>query len=122
MSGPVTTRALAVIVLIGLYLLHTFGELCLSPIGLSAVSKLSPPKFASLMMGVWFMAVSMANKLAGVLSSFYPEEGKPAPVLLGYEVTNLNEFFVIFVVMSAAAGVVLFFLARPISRWSHGRA
>ena len=42
--------------LIGLYLLHTFGELCLSPIGLSAVSKLSPPRFASLMMGVWYLA------------------------------------------------------------------
>jgi len=116
------TTKVSMMWLVGLYLLHTFGELCLSPIGLSAVSKLSPPKFASLMMGVWFLAVSMANKLAGVLSSFYPEEGKAPPVLLGYEVTNMHEFFIIFVVMSAAAGVVLFFLARPISRWSHGRA
>jgi POT family proton-dependent oligopeptide transporter len=108
--------------LIGLYLLHTFGELCLSPIGLSAVSKLSPPKFASLMMGVWYLSSSLANKMAGVLSSFYPEEGRPAPVLLGYEVTTLHEFFIIFVFMSAAAGVVLFLLAKPISKWSHGRA
>ena len=45
----------------------------------------------------------MANKMAGVLSSFYPEEGKAAPVLLGYEVTDLHEFFVIFVALSAAA-------------------
>ena len=60
--------------------------------------------------------------MAGVLSSFYPEQGKPAPVLLGREITDLHEFFVIFVFMSAAAGVVLFLLARPISRWSHGRA
>jgi POT family proton-dependent oligopeptide transporter len=116
------TTKVSMMWLVSLYLLHTFGELCLSPIGLSAVSKLSPPKFASLMMGVWYLASSMANKLAGVLSSFYPEKGKPAPVLLGYEVTNLHEFFIIFVVMSAAAGVVLFLLARPISRWSHGRA
>ena len=108
--------------LVGLYLLHTFGELCLSPIGLSAVSRLSPPRFASLMMGVWYLASSAANKMAGVLSSFYPEAGKPTPVLLGYKVTGLHEFFVIFVAMSAAAGVVLFLLARPISRWSHGRA
>jgi POT family proton-dependent oligopeptide transporter len=107
--------------LIGLYLLHTFGELCLSPIGLSAVSKLSPPRFASLMMGVWYLASSMANKLAGVLSSFYPEEGKAPPVLLGYEITNLHEFFVIFVAMSAVAGALLLLLARPITRWSHGR-
>jgi POT family proton-dependent oligopeptide transporter len=116
------TAKVSMMWLISLYLLHTFGELCLSPIGLSAVSKLSPPKFASLMMGVWYLASSMANKMAGVLSSFYPEEGKPAPVLLGYEVTHLHEFFIIFVVMSAAAGVVLFLLARPISKWSHGRA
>jgi len=116
------TTKVSMMWLVSLYLLHTFGELCLSPIGLSAVSKLSPTKFASLMMGVWYLASSMANKLAGVLSSFYPEEGKPAPVLLGYEVTNLHEFFIIFVVMSAVAGVVLFLLARPISRWSHGRA
>jgi POT family proton-dependent oligopeptide transporter len=108
--------------LVGLYLLHTFGELCLSPIGLSAVSRLSPPKFASLMMGVWYLASAAANKMAGVLSSFYPEAGKPTPVLLGYKVTGLHEFFVIFVAMSAAAGVILFLLARPISKWSHGRA
>jgi POT family proton-dependent oligopeptide transporter len=107
--------------LISLYLLHTFGELCLSPIGLSAVSKLSPPKFASLMMGVWFFAISAANKLAGVLSSFYPEEGKEPPVMLGYEITTLYDFFVIFVVMSAAAGVVLLLLARPLVKWGHGR-
>jgi POT family proton-dependent oligopeptide transporter len=108
--------------LVSLYLLHTFGELCLSPIGLSAVSKLSPPRFASLMMGVWYLSSAAANKMAGVLSSFYPEAGKPAPVLMGYEVTGLHEFFVIFVALSAAAGVLLFLLARPIVKWSHGRA
>ncbi len=107
--------------LVGLYLLHTFGELCLSPIGLSAVSKLSPPKFASLMMGVWYLASSMANKMAGVLSSFYPEEGKPLPVLLGYEIHGLHEFFIVFVGISGVAGVVLFLLARPIVKWGHGR-
>ncbi len=108
--------------LVGLYLLHTFGELCLSPIGLSAVSKLSPPRFASLMMGVWYLASSTANKMAGVLSSFYPEEGKPPSVLLGYEVNDLHAFFLIFVVMALVAGFILFLLAKPISKWSHGRA
>ncbi len=121
-NGVDPTTKVSMLWLISLYLLHTFGELCLSPIGLSAVSKLSPPKFASLMMGVWYLASSMANKMAGVLSSFYPEEGKAPPVLLGYQVTTLHEFFIIFVAMSAAAGLVLFLLARPISRWSHGRA
>ncbi|MCP4572886.1 MAG: peptide MFS transporter [bacterium] len=121
-KGVDPTTKVSMMWLIGLYLMHTFGELCLSPIGLSAVSRLSPARFASLMMGVWYLASSMANKMAGVLSSFYPEEGKPAPVLLGYEITNLHEFFVIFVAMSAVAGALLLVLARPISRWSHGRA
>jgi len=59
--------------LLSLYLIHTFGELCLSPIGLSMVNKLAPVKFASLLMGVWFLSTASANKFAGTLSSFYPE-------------------------------------------------
>ena len=58
--------------LIGMYALHTWGELCLSPIGLSLVNKLAPFKFASLLMAVWFLANAAANKLAGVLSALYP--------------------------------------------------
>jgi proton-dependent oligopeptide transporter, POT family len=59
--------------LVSLYLVHTFGELCLSPIGLSMVNKLAPVKFASLLMGVWFLSTAAANKFAGTLSGFYPE-------------------------------------------------
>ncbi|HQQ95044.1 MAG TPA: peptide MFS transporter [Bacteroidia bacterium] len=59
--------------LVSLYLIHTFGELCLSPIGLSMVNKLAPVKFASLLMGVWFLSTASANKFAGTLSSYYPE-------------------------------------------------
>ncbi len=55
-----------------LYALHTSGELCLSPIGLSLVNKLSPIKFASLLMAVWFTANAFGNKLAGSLSALYP--------------------------------------------------
>lgn len=62
--------------LVSLYTIHTFGELCLSPIGLSMVNKLAPVKLASLLMGVWFLSTSAANKFAGTLSSFYPEEVK----------------------------------------------
>lgn len=58
--------------LVSLYLIQTFGELCLSPIGLSMVSKLSPPKFASLLMGTWFLSSAAANKFAGMLSGLYP--------------------------------------------------
>jgi POT family proton-dependent oligopeptide transporter len=62
--------------LVTLYTVHTFGELCLSPIGLSMVVKLAPVRFASLLMGVWFLSTATANKFAGDLSSLYPEEVK----------------------------------------------
>lgn len=61
--------------LIALYVIHTVGELCLSPIGLSLVSKLSPMRFMSLLFGVWFMANAVANKAAGQLSGLYPPAG-----------------------------------------------
>jgi POT family proton-dependent oligopeptide transporter len=51
------------------YLFHTIGELCLSPIGLSMVSKLSPVKFASIMMGVWFLSSFFANIIGGYIAS-----------------------------------------------------
>lgn len=59
--------------LLSLYTIHTLGELCLSPIGLSMVNKLAPVKFASLLMGVWFLSTAAANKFAGTLSELYPE-------------------------------------------------
>jgi POT family proton-dependent oligopeptide transporter len=59
--------------LVSLYTIHTLGELCLSPIGLYMVNKLAPVKFASLLMGVWFLSTSAANKFAGTLSALYPE-------------------------------------------------
>jgi len=61
---------------VSLYTIHTFGELCLSPIGLSMVNKLAPVKLASLLMGVWFLSTAAANKFAGTLSALYPEEVK----------------------------------------------
>jgi POT family proton-dependent oligopeptide transporter len=62
--------------LIGMYMMHTFGELCLSPIGLSLFNKLAPIKFASLLMAVWFTANAFANKLSGEFSALYPEDMK----------------------------------------------
>ena len=97
--------------LTGMYAFHTFGELCLSPIGLSLVNQLAPFKFASLLMAVWFMANSMGNKLAGVLSTLYPEPGKPT-VFLGYHMANLHDFFMLFVVMAGAASLLLFFVSK----------
>jgi POT family proton-dependent oligopeptide transporter len=51
------------------YLLHTMGELCLSPIGLSMVTRLAPVRLAAIMMGIWFTANAIANYLAGILES-----------------------------------------------------
>ena len=63
------------------YLLHTIGELTLSPVGLSAMTKLAPARIAGLMMGVWFLATSVGNFIAGRLSGFY--EAMPLPDLFG---------------------------------------
>ena len=104
--------------LVGMYALHTWGELCLSPIGLSLVNKLAPLKFASLLMAVWFLANAFANKLAGVLSALYPDN--KTTTFLGYEMTNLYDFFVLFVVMSGVASLILFLLSRKLLQMMHG--
>ena len=57
--------------LVGLYFLEVVGEMCLSPVGLSTVTKLSPAKLVGIMMGVWFLASSLGSKLAGYLSGFF---------------------------------------------------
>lgn len=95
--------------LITLYAFHSFGELCLSPIGLSLVNKLAPLKFASLLMAVWFLANAAANVFAGKLSALYPEPGRTT-VFLGYHIENLYDFFMFFVFMAGAAAFVLFIL------------
>jgi POT family proton-dependent oligopeptide transporter len=69
------TGKLAVIWLIVMYLFHTLGELCLSPIGLSLVSKLAPKRFSSLLMGVWFLGNAAGYALAGTLGSIIPPTG-----------------------------------------------
>lgn len=62
--------------LVGLYFLEVVGEMCLSPVGLSTVTKLAPVKLVGIMMGVWFLAASLGNKLAGYFSGFYvPQAG-----------------------------------------------
>lgn len=96
-----------------LYALHTSGELCLSPIGLSLVNKLAPFKFASLLMAIWFTANAFGNKLAGFLSALYPENGKTTK-FLGYQMSNTYDFFMLFVVMSIVAAVILFFTSRKL--------
>ena len=57
--------------LVGVYFLEVVGEMCLSPVGLSTVTKLAPLKLVGIMMGVWFLAASLGNKLAGYISGFF---------------------------------------------------
>jgi len=105
--------------LIALYVIHTMGELCLSPIGLSMVSKLAPLRLSSLMMGTWFLANAAANKFAGTLSALIPPtagaeattEPLVYPSFLGFQITNLYEFFMLFIVMTGLAAGILFVLS-----------
>ncbi len=104
--------------LTGMYALHTCGELSLSPIGLSLVNKLAPFKFASLLMAVWFLANAAANKLAGVLSALYPENGKTTSAL-GYHMSNQYDFFMLFVFTAGVASLILFLLTKKLQKMMH---
>lgn len=105
--------------LTGLYFIHTMGEIALSPIGLSMVNKLTPIRFASLMMGIWYLSTATANKFAGTLSELYPEAGK-VKTLLGYRIETMYDFFMVFVVMSATASLILFLLSKKLQKMMHG--
>lgn len=105
--------------LTALYFIHTMGEIALSPIGLSMVNKLTPIRFASLMMGIWYLSTATANKFAGTLSGLYPEAGK-VKTLLGYRIETMFDFFMVFVVMSAAASLILFLLSKKLQKMMHG--
>ncbi|MCO4294081.1 peptide MFS transporter [Solitalea sp. MAHUQ-68] len=114
-----STTKVSMMWLVGMYAMHTFGELCLSPIGLSMVNKLAPAKFASLMMAVWFLANAAANKFAGVLSGYYPEPGKVTE-FFGFAINNLNDFFMLLMFMSLGAAGVLFLIYKAIIKMMHG--
>jgi POT family proton-dependent oligopeptide transporter len=61
--------------LVGLYMLHTCGELCLSPVGLSAMTKLAPPSMSGMVMGAWFLSISVGNYAAGQLAEVVGSSG-----------------------------------------------
>jgi POT family proton-dependent oligopeptide transporter len=116
----VGAKKVSIIWLTGLYLLHTWGELCLSPIGLSLFNKMSPLRFASLLMAVWFLGNAGGNKMAGVLSALYPE-GEKATSFLGYPIQNLYDFFMLFVFMGGLAGVILLLLSKRLQKMMNGQ-
>jgi POT family proton-dependent oligopeptide transporter len=148
---------LAIKWLILLYLIQTFAELCLSPIGLSLVGKLSPKRFASLLFGVFFLSNAAGYALSGTLGSIMPATGdkflkaeklgidlqgvldkkitlsaeqlamldknqiSPTnPIFAGFEIHNLFEFFMVFVVLTGVAAVILFALTPVIKKMMHG--
>lgn len=143
--------------LILLYLIQTFAELCLSPIGLSLVGKLSPKRFASLLFGVFFLSNAAGYALAGTLGSILPSTGDKFikaeklgidlqgildkkivaspeqlkilsdnqisaenPVFVGFEIHNLYEFFMVFVILTGIAAILLFALKPVLKKLMHG--
>jgi POT family proton-dependent oligopeptide transporter len=92
--------------LITTFLLHTFGELCLSPVGLSSVTKLAPRRLVGQMMGAWFLATSLGNLIAGLL----------AGEMAGNDVGQMAGQFLRLVWMPVGAGILLLLLARPIQK------
>jgi proton-dependent oligopeptide transporter, POT family len=105
------------------YAFHTFGELCLSPVGLSYVTKVAPVRFASLLMGAWYLANAAANKLAGALAAYTPTPGQAPAALetgLGGFVQRVSQtnagFYSIFVVMSFVAAAVMFLFVPLLRR------
>ena len=93
------------------YLLHTLGELCVSPVGLSYVSKLAPIKLVGLMFGVWFLCTAIANYLAGLTGSFID------PISEKY---GLTVFFLIFTILPVASGILIWLLTPMIKSKMHG--
>jgi POT family proton-dependent oligopeptide transporter len=93
--------------LVSTYFLHTVGELCLSPVGLSAMTKLAPARVAGFMMGVWFLSNAMGNYLGGRLASFY--ESFPISTLFGAVA-----------IFSIGFGVLMALIAKPLTKMMEG--
>ncbi|MBU2572844.1 MAG: peptide MFS transporter [Elusimicrobia bacterium] len=101
-SGPVS-----VMWLIGAYFFHTLGELCLSPVGLSLVTKLAPVQFGSLMMGVWLLSSFAANFVGGFFAG-------------NYDAMNHTLFYMIPTGTAAGAAVLLLIITPKLRKWMHG--
>ncbi len=88
------------------YLLHTLGELCLSPVGLSFYTKLTPKRFVGQMMGMWFLSISLGNLLAGLIAG-------------GFDANDLGAMparYLYIVLFSVGLGAVLLVLSRPVQK------
>jgi POT family proton-dependent oligopeptide transporter len=97
--------------LIFAYLFHTLGELCLSPVGLSYVSKLVPPRMIAFMFGMWYLAIAIGNKLAGIAG------GQIEKITAEY---SLSTFFLIFTIVPVVAGLLVIALNPLLKKLMHG--
>jgi POT family proton-dependent oligopeptide transporter len=105
------TASQSMIFLILAYLFHTLGELCVSPVGLSYVSKLAPQKLVGLMFGVWFVANFIANFTAGITGSYID------PIVEDY---GMAVFFLIFTILPAFVGFLMILANKKIVAMMHG--
>ena len=105
------TASQSMVFLILAYLFHTLGELCVSPVGLSYVSKLAPQKLVGLMFGVWFVANFIANTAAGITGSFID------PIVEDY---GMSVFFLIFTILPAFVGLLMILANKKIVTMMHG--
>ena len=96
--------------LLGLFFLQTTGEMCLSPVGLSTMTKLAPARLVGLVMGIWFLAAALGNKLAGLLAGSFDETNP----------TSLADFFMTQALWVGGATVVLFALVPWVRRLMGG--
>jgi POT family proton-dependent oligopeptide transporter len=120
-AGPGNNYQVGLWWLAGLYLIHSLAELCISPVGLSMITKLSIARVVGLMMGVWFLSISVAQYFAGIVAQFASVE------TVGGQVTNLKVSldtytgtFTTIAWIAIGAGVVLFLLSWPLKKWMHG--
>lgn len=109
--GAGETVKISMIFLILTYLFHTLGELCISPVGLSYVSKLVPSRMSAFMFGMWYLAIAIAQKLAAILG------GQVEVIKKDH---SLSYFFFLFTIIPAAAGLLVIVLNPLIKKLMHG--
>jgi POT family proton-dependent oligopeptide transporter len=100
------------------YLLATWGELCLSPIGLSMVTKLAPARYVSQFMGLWFLASSLSYLMAGYAASYFGS-GEGITIIFGKD-GGLADFFVLMAAIPFVIGIIALAMAPMLKKRMHG--
>ena len=101
--------------LVATYFFHTVGELCLSPVGLSSMTKLAPGRLVGQMMGAWFMGAAIGNLVEGLVTRFMPQTET-----IEAAIQNGVQLFGSVAAIAAAAGLLFILFSRPIRRMQAG--